>query len=138
MASPEDEKTFRVVLVDSDDDVRALLEVILAFAPAFRIVGAAANAHDGVGLVRRLAPDVIAMNLELPDMDALDAIGLVRQDSPDTKIVVFSSVPDPITLCDVVRRGADAYVDKENAWSELIPTMSSLCDAHAGATAPAD
>jgi DNA-binding NarL/FixJ family response regulator len=129
MTSPEEEPTFRVVLVDSDEEVRALLEVILAFSPRFVVVGAAGDGHEGVGLVRRLEPDVVAMNLELPDLDALEAIGLIRQDSPGTKIVVFSSVPDPITLVDVVRRGADGYVDKENVWSELVPTMSSVCES---------
>jgi DNA-binding NarL/FixJ family response regulator len=122
-----EEPTFRVVLVDSDEDVRALLEVILAFAPQFQVVGAAGDGHEGVGLVRRLEPDIVAMNLELPDIDALEAITLIRDESPATKIVVFSSVPDPITLVEVVRRGADGYLDKENAWSELIPTMSSVC-----------
>jgi len=127
MEPEEADAVYRVVLVDADEEFRALLEVILAFDSHFQIVGAAADGHGGVSLVRRLQPDVVAISLELPDLDAWDAINVLNEESPSTRIVVFASLPDPLTLVDLVGRGAHAYVDKEQAWSDLIPTLISVC-----------
>lgn len=116
------------MIIEDDADVRDLLEVMLDLDDRFELVGAAADGHAGVAMVRERAPDAVILNLELPGLGGLDAIGLIGMQSPQTRILVFSAFPDPITLIDVLMLGADAYLDKATAWSDVLPTLAMLCD----------
>lgn len=116
----------RVVLVDADEEVRDLLEVLFQTHEGFRVVGHAADGPTGVAVVTEARPDVVVLELSLPNLDGLAAIPLIREAAPACRIVVFSLLPDPYTLLDVLARGADAYVDKGHAWSELLPTIAAL------------
>lgn len=119
----------RIVIVEDDEEVRSLLELMLEHDERFELVGVAVDGHAGVAMVAERRPDGVILDLELPGLAGLDAIGLMAMRAPDTKIVVFSAFPDPITLMDVLRLGADAYLDKATAWSELLPTLSSVCSS---------
>ncbi|HVM51856.1 MAG TPA: response regulator transcription factor [Acidimicrobiales bacterium] len=116
-----------MAIVEDDEEIRSLLELMLEHDDRFEHVGSAADGHAGVALVGELQPDVAVLDLELPGLGGLDAIGLIGTRAPRTKIVVFSGFADPLTLIDVLRLGADAYLDKASAWSELLPTMAALC-----------
>jgi DNA-binding NarL/FixJ family response regulator len=122
MAAP-----LRVVIVEDDEEVRSLLELMLEHDDRFEVDGLAVDGHAGVAMVAERRPDAVILDLEMPGLSGLDAIGLMGMRSPDTRIVVFSAFPDPITLIDVLRLGADAYLDKASAWSELLPTLASVC-----------
>jgi DNA-binding NarL/FixJ family response regulator len=116
----------RIVIVEDDAEVRSLLELMIEHDERFVVDGCAVDGHAGVALVNERQPDVVILDLELPGLTGLDAIGLIGLRSPDTRILVFSAFPDPITLIDVLRLGADAYLDKATAWAELLPTLATL------------
>jgi DNA-binding NarL/FixJ family response regulator len=122
----------RVVVIDDDDDVRDLLTLLLDLDERFTLVGAAESGAAGVELVRALVPDVVVVDLELPGMDGLEVVNQVAGLALDIRIVVFSAFPDPFTLVDVLHRGADAYLDKASAWSELLPTLASFFHVSSG------
>lgn len=116
----------RVVLIDDDPDVRTLLEVLFELDERFLLVGSALDADRGIELVRAAVPDAVVVDLELAGGDGLGLIGSVRSLELDIRIVVLSSFPDPFTLVDVLRRGADEYLNRSTAWSELLPALASL------------
>jgi DNA-binding NarL/FixJ family response regulator len=118
---------FRVVIVEDDPEVRSLLELMVEHDERFVVDGCAADGHAGVAMVNERQPDVVILDLELPGLAGLDAVGLIGMRAPNTHILVFSAFPDPITLIDVLRLGADAYLDKATAWAELLPTLAALC-----------
>jgi DNA-binding NarL/FixJ family response regulator len=122
------EPLHRILIVEDDEEVRSLLELMIGLDDRFIVVGAAADGHTGVSLASELQPDAVVLDLELPGVGGLDAIALIGTRAPAARIVVFSAFPDPITLIDVLRLGANAYLDKATAWSELLPTLASLCD----------
>jgi DNA-binding NarL/FixJ family response regulator len=119
----------RIVIVEDDEDVRGLVELMLEVDDRFEVIGLAADGHAGVAMVTERTPDAVILDLELPGLSGLDAIGLMGLRSPNTRILVFSAFPDPVTLIDVLRMGADSYLDKATAWSDLLPTLSSLCES---------
>lgn len=123
MAAPH-----RIVIIEDDIDVRSLLEVMLDLDERFEVAGIAADGYDGVSMAQERAPDAVILDLELPGIGGLDVLALIATRAPSARIVVFSAFPDPITLIDVLRLGADAYLDKATAWSELLPTLAALCD----------
>ncbi len=117
----------KVVLADDDPDLRGLVELMLKADGRFRVVGQAGDGAAAVRLAESEHPDVVVLDLQMPLMDGLTALPLLRERLPDARIVVLSTFPDPFTLVDAVRQGADGYIDKDRAWSELIPTLAGLC-----------
>jgi DNA-binding NarL/FixJ family response regulator len=118
----QDRTQLEVLLIDDDEDVAGLVETLISVDDRFRLVATSQWAAQGVILADVLQPDAIVLDLHLPGMDGLEALPHLRRVSR-AAIVVFSSFPDPYTLLSVLRRGADAYVDKAQAWAELLPTI---------------
>lgn len=115
-----------VLLIDDDEPIVDLVEVLIGIDREFRLVGTTQWAAQGVVLAEALEPDVILLDLAMPGMDGLEVLPHLRRVAPNAAIVVFSAFPDPYTLLSVLRRGADAYVDKATAWAELVPTMRAV------------
>ncbi len=125
---PEPRATaLKVVLADDDPDLRGLVKLMLNADGRFRVVGQAGDGAAAVRLAESEHPDVVVLDLQMPVMDGLTALPLLRERLPNARIVVLSTFPDPFTLVDAVRQGADGYIDKNRAWSELIPTLTGLC-----------
>jgi DNA-binding response OmpR family regulator len=121
---------YRIVVIEDDDEVRSLLELMIELDERFVLAGIAVDGHAGVAMVDELLPDAVVLDLEMPGLSGLDVIVVIGQHAPQhIPIVVFSAFPDPITLIDVLRLGADAYLDKATAWSELLPTLAAVCDS---------
>ena len=127
------ETLHRIVVIDDDPDVSALLALLFEVDDRFDLVGVAADGRNGIDIVSELEPDAVVVDLDLPEANGLDVIVEIHADLPDTRIVVFSAYPDPYTLLDALRCGADSYLDKATAWAELVPTVAALC----GETEPA-
>ena len=116
----------RTMLVDDEQDVRDLLQVMLDLDGRFEVVGHARDGAEAIEVARAQEPDVVLLDLQLPGVDGLAALAQLRYAAPSAKIVVFSAFPDPFTLLEVVRSGADGYLDKSRAWAELIPTLINM------------
>ena len=116
-----------IVVIDDDPDVRALVEMLLEVDERFDVLASVGEGRDGVDVVRRLQPDAVVVDLELPDIDGMTVVAEIRAVLPAARIVVFSAFADPFTLLDALRSGADGYLDKGSAWAELVPTLAELC-----------
>lgn len=116
----------RVLLVDDDLEVRGLLEVLLGGDDRFDVVGQAADGAEALELAGSRRPDVVVIDLLMPRMDGFAALPHLRRALPDSRIVVVSAFPDPYTLLEAVRLGADGYIDKSRVWCELVPTLVGL------------
>ena len=113
----------RVLVVDDEDDVRALVRYLLQQTDGFEVVGEAANGREAVDLAAAERPDIVLLDLRMPVMDGADAIPQIREQCPDTRIVVFTADP----AADV--EGIDAQVIKGGSMAEV---LSSLAEAPSG------
>lgn len=125
----EDNDRPGVIVIDGDGDVRSLLEAMLEVTEDFRLLGVAEDADTGIELAAALQPDAIVFDLDLPQHGGAQILPLLRVACPGSRIIVFSATPDPLTLVEVLRHGADEYIDKARAWADLLPTMALLCGA---------
>jgi DNA-binding NarL/FixJ family response regulator len=116
-----------VVLIEDDEDVRGILRLLFELDDRFRLVGEAGDGLTGIDVVRATQPSVVVLDMQLPGATGAEVIAATRARSPRTRIVVFSAFPDPFTLVEVLRLGADSYLDKATAWLDLIPTIVELC-----------
>jgi two-component system nitrate/nitrite response regulator NarP len=116
----------RVVLIGDDEDIRNLLEAVLNHQRHFEVVGEACDGDEAVALARRLQPNAVVLDLALSGLDGLRILPLLRLAAPETKIVVYTSFADPLTLAAVLRAGADSYLDVSTTWAEIVPTLEAL------------
>ncbi len=108
-----------VVLVDDSDDLRLLVRTRLRLAGGFEIVGEGKTGHDAVALAGDLRPDLLLLDISMPDMDGFEALAALRVAAPATRVVVFSGFDEP----DLERRaralGAADFVAKSLPVEEL-------------------
>jgi DNA-binding NarL/FixJ family response regulator len=108
-----------IVLCDDMPDLRELTRYGLEQDLRLRVLGEAGSAAECFEVVRRLGPDALLLDLTLPDMDGLEAIPRLRQISPDLSIVVFSGMDARRMEGRALARGADAYVEKGTALTDI-------------------
>jgi two-component system, NarL family, response regulator LiaR len=113
----------RVAIVDDHPVVRDGIAANLADGDGIAVIGMAADAAGAVALAQRDRPDVMLLDLELPDGSGLDAIVDVKAASPSTRIVVFSAYGGEERVSTALSRGADSYVLKGTASDELLAAV---------------
>lgn len=109
----------RVLVVDDHPVVRQGVALLLQSDPHIALVGEACSAHDAVDSTRRLRPDVILLDLRLPDMLGCEAIPLLHRAHPTTKIVIFTAYAGHRALTAAVEAGAACCLRKDTAEVDL-------------------
>ena len=107
------DRQIRVLLVDDHEIVRRGLRAVLEDRSQIVIVGEAGTVRDGVAEAARVQPDVIVMDLRLPDGSGVEACREIRDQSPDTKVIILTSFADEDALFSAVMAGAAGYVLKD-------------------------
>jgi two-component system response regulator NreC len=101
-----------IVLADDHPLVRGGLRGVLEAEPGFRVVGETGDGLEAIRLVERLLPDVLVLDLMMPGLGGLDVLPIVRQRSPQTRVVVLSMFTNEDFVLQALRNGAVGYVLK--------------------------
>src|SRR5438445_2944435 len=109
----------RILIADDHEVVRQGLRVSLGVDPSLEVVGEAADGAEAVRLAQRLHPDVVLMDLRMPEMDGIAATELIRRELPDTEVVALTSVLEDASVVGAVRAGAIGYLLKDTRAPEL-------------------
>jgi DNA-binding NarL/FixJ family response regulator len=126
------------VLCDDVAEMRELIRVALEDEAGAEVVAEADNGKDGARLVAELQPDVVVLDLSMPEMDGLEAIPLIASWSPRTAIVIFSGFAADRMIAPSSRLGADRYVEKGAGLAELTGAIREAVEARRrGVTPPA-
>jgi DNA-binding NarL/FixJ family response regulator len=104
--------TVSVFLVDDVTELRLLVRFALEEDPGIEVVGEAATGREGVDGVRETQPDVVLLDLSMPDMDGLEAIPLMREQAPNARLVVLSGHEAGRVSLEALDQGATRYVNK--------------------------
>lgn len=121
----------RLRVLVADDHPGMVRAVSRLLAPSYDVVGSVA---DGAGLLEaagRLRPDVIVLDVHLPNVDGLAACRLVTQANPEMQVVIFSAADNPALKRRALEAGAFAFVNKLAAVDNLLSTLKRL-DAERG------
>ncbi|MFN8633703.1 MAG: response regulator transcription factor [Chloroflexota bacterium] len=102
----------RVIVVDQHDIPRAGLRGVLSGLPELEVVTEATSGPQAVALCRRLRPDLVLMELELPGLDGVSATRVIRRDCPETRVVIVTQREDPVSLRLAIEAGAAAFLIK--------------------------
>jgi two-component system nitrate/nitrite response regulator NarL len=105
-------KPIRVLIVDDHTLFRSGIKLLLQRQEGFEVVGEAGNALEGVKLAKRLKPDVVLQDLHMPGTSGLEAIPLLREEVPQTQVVMLTVSEDAEDLLEALRIGARGYLLK--------------------------
>jgi NarL family two-component system response regulator LiaR len=119
----------RVLLVDDHRVVRMGLRAFFDLQPDIEVVGEAADGSEGVAMARRLQPDVVLMDLLMPNMDGVEAIGRIKAERPETEIVTMTSFIEESKVTAALEAGATGYVLKDAEAEEVAAAVRA---AYAG------
>jgi NarL family two-component system response regulator LiaR len=114
-----DDTKIRVLIVDDHAVVRMGLRAFFDLLDDIDVVGEAADGSEGVALARRLEPDVVLMDLLMPNMDGITAIERIKADRPETEIVTMTSFIEEAKVTAALEAGASGYVLKDAEAEEV-------------------
>ena len=121
-----EQEPIRVFICDDVAELRDLLRAAFLGEPDIRVVGQADNGIAGVMGVKDTQPDVLVLDLSMPEMDGLEAMDTIRLVAPDTRIIVFSGFSSDALSAEAARRGASRYLSKGVALAELIAAVREV------------
>lgn len=116
----------RVLIADDAPDIRLLLKMYLTDT-RLEVVGEATNGAEAVEMAGAEKPDAVILDLAMPVMDGLEAIPLIKQASPDTKIVVLSGFDADRMAERALGLGAETYLQKGVALGDIGQMLWNLC-----------
>ncbi len=120
----------RVLLVDDHQLVRAGVTTLLQSDPQITVVGEARNGREAVESVEGLSPDVVLMDLSMPEMDGVEATRAVLARQPGTKVLVLTSFSDRQRVKEVLAAGAIGYVLKDSEPADLLAAVHAAARGH--------
>ena len=115
-----------ILIADDHDIIREGIKNILRNNPDYRIVGEAANGEEAVVEAKKLKPDILLLDISMPEKSGLEAIRQVRYASPKTKILVITVHKANTYIMKAFRAGAKGYLHKENAGEDLLIALSKI------------
>jgi DNA-binding NarL/FixJ family response regulator len=120
------EATISIVLVDDQAIVRRGLRMRLTIEPDVEVVAETESGATALRLVRSVSPDMVLMDLEMPDMDGIAATAALRATAPPVAVVILNLYNDTRTRALAQEAGAAAFVAKHQAKTALLPTIRRM------------
>ena len=121
----------RVVLVDDHPVFRHGLTALLAAMPDIEVVAEGATGHDAVRLVSELRPDVVVMDLNMPELNGVEATRLVTGQHPETGVLVLTMFEDDDSVFAAMRAGAQGYLVKGADGPEVLRAIAAVAGGEA-------
>jgi DNA-binding NarL/FixJ family response regulator len=118
--------SLHIIIVDDHAIVRRGVRVLLESQPGWEVTGEAATGREAVDLAKRLRPDVVVMDVSLPELNGLDATRQILKDTPRTEVLVLTMHHSEELARNVLQAGARGYVLKSDADQSLIAAVESL------------
>ena len=115
----------RVLVVDDHQIVRQGIVNIINNQPGIRVVGEAGNGREALDLTRQLRPDVVVMDLSIPDMDGVEVTYRIKADLPEVHVIGLSMYTEDKFIQSMLLAGAEAFVDKAAPSNELLKVIHS-------------
>lgn len=116
----------RVLLADDHTVVRQGLRALLEAEPDISVVGEADDGRQAVQLAKKLSPEVVVMDIAMPNLNGLEATRQISRDVPTAKLLVLSSYNDDEYVTQVIKAGAKGYLLKQTAATDLIKAVREV------------
>jgi two-component system, NarL family, response regulator NreC len=119
-------KRIRILLADDHAVVRQGFKMILAEQPDMEIVGEAGNGREALALAESLKPDIVVMDVAMPELNGIEATRRMGESVPHARVVALSMHKDSVYVREILRAGARGYLLKESVAGDLVSAVRSV------------
>jgi DNA-binding NarL/FixJ family response regulator len=116
----------RILVVDDHEVVRQGLVALLGRRDEFQVVAEAGSVSEALAAARRFVPDLVVMDVRLPDGSGIEACREIRSEYPDIKVVMLTSYPDEEAVLSAIIAGASGYLLKQVRGRDLVSALESV------------
>ena len=116
----------RILIVDDHGIVREGLKSMIEQQSEMEVVGEAKDGQMAIQLIKELAPDVVIMDVSMPNLNGMEATKYILEQKPDVKVIILSMHQDKHIVAESLKAGASAYVLKSNLFDELLNALSAV------------
>ena len=120
------ERPLHLLLVDDHEVVREGLAALLARRPAFQVVAEAGTVAEAMAAAHRFKPDLVVMDVRLPDGTGIEACRDIRAELPETRVVMLTSYPDEEAVLAAILAGASGYLLKQIRGRDLVAALEAV------------
>ncbi|HEY1331610.1 MAG TPA: response regulator transcription factor [Actinomycetota bacterium] len=124
----EPQATYRLFLVDDHELIRRGLCALVEDEPGFRVVGEAGSAREALTRIPEAMPDVVVLDVRLPDADGVDLCREIRTRFPDVKVLMLTSFGDQEAILESIVAGASGFVLKSTDHNEVVEAVRRIMD----------
>ncbi len=117
----------RVLIVDDHGMVRQGLSQLLKSTDDMQVVGQAADGREAIRFCAEHTPDVVLMDVMMPEMDGLAATRFIRQMKSNIKVILFSAHGDEASIQAAYHAGANAFLSKDASTEDILDTVRAVC-----------
>jgi DNA-binding NarL/FixJ family response regulator len=126
MADPEATRPLRLLIVDDHEIVRQGLVALLDRRPGFKVVAQAGSVAESIAQAHLHQPDIVVMDVRLPDGSGVEACRAIRAERPDTRVVMLTSFPDDEAVLSAIVAGASGYLLKQIRARDLVTALEAI------------
>lgn len=121
----------RVLLVDDQTLIRQGIQILLDLEPDMQVVGLAGNGREAIAAVEQLQPDVVLMDVRMPEMDGVVATGILTQRFPQVAVIILTTFDDDEYIFEGLKAGARGYLLKDISSEEMVAAVRTVAAGQA-------
>ena len=121
-------KSIRIAIIDDQTLMRDGLKTILDLEEDMEVVATAANGREGYEIIKKHKPDVVLMDIRMPELNGVEATKLVKKDYPETVVIILTTFDDDDYIVEALCHGASGYLLKDMHGDKLIQSIRDAYD----------
>ncbi len=118
-------KRLSVIIADDNDMMRGILRGMLR-GEEYDVIGEARNGLAAVDMVERLKPDIVCMDVVMPEKNGVEALGEIKAKLPETEVIMVTSNSDPETVQESIQNGASGFIIKPFNAARVLDTLEKI------------
>ncbi|PKM93289.1 MAG: DNA-binding response regulator [Firmicutes bacterium HGW-Firmicutes-1] len=116
----------KILIVDDQELIRQSLELMLSSRSQFKIVGTASDGREAIAMTRKFKPDIILMDIRMPEIDGIECIKIIKENYKEIKIIVLTTFDDEEYIFESFKHGANGFLLKGISINELVHTIETV------------
>ena len=120
------DRVIKILLVDDHTIVRQGLKLILSAQADLQVIGEAANGREAIDLAEKLQPDMVLMDVAMPELNGIEATRRMMESTPRLRVLVLSMHKEPVYVREILKAGARGYILKDAIDTELLSAVRAL------------
>lgn len=121
-------RRLKILVADDHEVMRTGVRALIEQEPGWQVCGTATNGQEAVDAARKLKPDVVILDMTMPELDGLEALREIKRALPNTEVVIFSAHHSEEVIGQLFEAGAKSYIQKSDASRHLVTAIKSIAD----------